>query len=85
MPTPPSDRFWALSLDGAFNAERAALPDSLTPRGGVVSVDRYSAYKRLAKDTELVLSFCWVHVRARLHHDSPRTGRSGGVGRAVAG
>ena len=31
MPTPPSDRFWALSLDGAFNAERAALPDSLTP------------------------------------------------------
>ena len=28
-----------------------------------MSVDRYSAYKRLAKDTELVLSFCWVHVR----------------------
>ena len=34
-----------------------------TVTGGVVSVDRYSAYKRLAKDTELVLSFCWVHVR----------------------
>ena len=33
-----------------------------TVTGGVVSVDRYSAYKRLA-DTELVLSFCWVHVR----------------------
>ena len=31
MPTPPSDRFQALSLDGAFNAERAALPDSLAP------------------------------------------------------
>ena len=29
MPTPPSDRFQALSLAGAFNAERAALPDSL--------------------------------------------------------
>ena len=34
-----------------------------TVTGGVVSVDRYSAYKRLAKDTALVLSFCWVHVR----------------------
>ena len=34
-----------------------------TVTGGVVSVDRFSSYKRLAKDTELVLSFCWVHVR----------------------
>ena len=34
-----------------------------TVTGGVVSVDRYSAYKRLAKDTELELSFCWAHVR----------------------
>ena len=34
-----------------------------TVTGGVVSVDRYSSYKRLAKDTELVLSFCWVHMR----------------------
>ena len=34
-----------------------------TVTGGVVSVDRYSAYKRLAKDTAVVLSFCWVHMR----------------------
>ena len=34
-----------------------------TVTGGVVSVDRYSSYKRLAKDSDLVLSFCWVHVR----------------------
>ena len=31
--------------------------------GGVVSVDRYSSYQRLAKDTALVLSYCWAHVR----------------------
>ena len=31
--------------------------------GGVVSVDRYSSYKRLAKDTALELSYCWAHVR----------------------
>ena len=31
--------------------------------GGIVSVDRYSAYKRLAKDTPLELSYCWAHVR----------------------
>ena len=30
---------------------------------GVVSVDRHASYKRLAKDTELVLSYCWAHVR----------------------
>lgn len=30
---------------------------------GVVSVDRYASYKRLAKDTELELSYCWAHVR----------------------
>ena len=31
MPTPPSDRLQALSLDGAFNADRAALPAALAP------------------------------------------------------
>jgi transposase len=31
--------------------------------GGIVSVDRYSSYKRLAKDTPLELQYCWVHVR----------------------
>ena len=31
MRTPPSDRFQALSLNGACNADRAALPDSLAP------------------------------------------------------
>ena len=28
-----------------------------------MSVDRYSSYKRLAKDTPLELQYCWVHVR----------------------
>ena len=31
--------------------------------GGIVSVDRYSSYKRLAKDTPLELQYCWAHVR----------------------
>ena len=31
MPTPPSDRFRALSLDEACNADRASLPDDLAP------------------------------------------------------
>ena len=55
-----------------------------TVTGGVVSVDRFSSYKRLAKDTELVLSFCWVHVRRdfiTVAHERD----AGGVGRAVAG
>jgi transposase len=31
---------------------------------GIVSVDRYSAYKALLRDAEhLVLAFCWAHVR----------------------
>ena len=34
-----------------------------TVTGGVLSVARFSSYKRLARDTDLVLSFCWVHVR----------------------
>ena len=34
-----------------------------TVTGGMVSVDRYWSYKRLAKDTELELSFCWVRMR----------------------
>ena len=31
--------------------------------GGTVSVDRFSSYQRLAKDTPLQLSYCWAHVR----------------------
>ncbi len=30
---------------------------------GIVSVDRYSAYKVLLKDGRIVLAFCWAHVR----------------------
>ncbi len=30
---------------------------------GILSVDRYSAYKALAKSVAVVLSFCWAHVR----------------------
>ena len=43
------------------------------------------ASSRLAslRDTELVLSFCWVHMRRDFITVAPRTGRSGGVGRAV--
>ena len=31
--------------------------------GGTVSADRYSSYKRLAKDTAVVIAYCWAHVR----------------------
>ena len=31
--------------------------------GGIVSADRYSSYKRLAKDTAVVIAYCWAHVR----------------------
>ncbi|MBF0231526.1 MAG: IS66 family transposase [Desulfamplus sp.] len=30
---------------------------------GILSVDRYSAYKAMAKVMEIVLAFCWAHVR----------------------
>ena len=30
---------------------------------GILSVDRYAAYKPIAKDNILVLAFCWAHVR----------------------
>lgn len=32
-------------------------------REGILSVDRYSAYKALAKRSRLILAFCWAHVR----------------------
>ena len=59
--------FWStevvvFTLDPSRSA-RVPKQHFATVTGGVVSVDRYSSYKRLAKDTELVLSFCWVHVR----------------------
>ena len=31
--------------------------------GGTVSADRYASYKRLAKDTAVVIAYCWAHVR----------------------
>lgn len=30
---------------------------------GILSVDRYSAYKAMAKVLQIVLAFCWAHVR----------------------
>lgn len=30
---------------------------------GILSVDRYSAYKTLLSDGKIVLAFCWAHVR----------------------
>ena len=59
--------FWSaevvvFTLDPTRSA-RVPKQHFATVTGGVVSVDRFSSYKRLAKDTELVLSFCWVHVR----------------------
>lgn len=30
---------------------------------GILSVDRYSAYKAMAKALQIVLAFCWAHVR----------------------
>ena len=59
--------FWSaevvvFTLDPTRSA-RVPKEHFATVTGGVVSVDRFSSYKRLAKDTELVLSFCWVHVR----------------------
>ena len=59
--------FWSaevvvFTLDPTRSA-RVPKQHFATVTGGVVSVDRYSAYKRMAKDTALVLSFCWVHMR----------------------
>ncbi len=31
--------------------------------GGILNVDRYSAYKAIAKAGLFVLAFCWAHVR----------------------
>ncbi len=30
---------------------------------GILSVDRYSAYKKFVKGTSILLAFCWAHVR----------------------
>ena len=30
--------------------------------GGTVSADRYASYKRLAKDTAVVIAYCWAYV-----------------------
>jgi len=30
---------------------------------GILSVDRYSAYKAMAKDINIILAFCWAHIR----------------------
>ena len=62
--------FWSaevvvFTLDPTRSA-RVPKQHFATVTGGVVSVDRFSSYKRLAKDTELVLSFCWVYVAARI-------------------
>jgi len=32
-------------------------------KNGILSVDRYSAYKVLLKDGRILLAFCWAHVR----------------------
>jgi transposase len=32
-------------------------------KSGILSVDRYSAYKVLLKDGSILLAFCWAHVR----------------------
>ena len=32
-------------------------------REGILSVDRYSSYKALAKRSQIILAFCWSHVR----------------------
>ena len=59
--------FWSVevvvfTLDPSRSA-RVPKEHFATVTGGMVSVDRFSSYKRLAKDTGLELSFCWVHVR----------------------
>jgi transposase len=33
------------------------------PSGGTLNVDRYSAYKVIAKSGLFILAFCWAHVR----------------------
>ena len=52
--------FWSAEVVVFTHPTRSArVPKQhfATVTGGVVSVDRFSSYKRLAKDTELVLSF----------------------------
>ena len=62
--------FWStevvvFTLDPTRSA-RVPKQHFATVTEGVVSVDRFSSYKRLAKDTPVVLSFCWVYVAARI-------------------
>ena len=35
---------------------------------GILVVDRYGAYKTMAKSTRIVLAFCWAHVRRDFLH-----------------
>lgn len=49
-------------LDPSRSAQ--VIKDHFSPHAqGIPSVDRYSAYKAMAKVLQIVLAFCWAHVR----------------------
>ena len=48
------DRSRSAEVPRAFFADRA---------DGIISADRYSAYKSLMKDGAVLIAFCWAHVR----------------------
>ena len=49
-------------LDPSRSAQ--VIKDHFSPQAqGILSVDRYSAYKAMAKVLQIGLAFCWAHVR----------------------
>jgi len=56
-----SDRAVAYEVAPSRSSEIAKL--HLGEADGTVSADRFSAYKKLAADCGLELSYCWAHVR----------------------
>ena len=46
-----------------FRSARVIIEHFGDEAKGILSVDRYSAYKAMAKALDIVLAFCWAHVR----------------------
>ena len=74
MPDPPGVVFTYIPSRAGANAERL-----LTGFDGVLQVDGYAGYKRLAKaDREdgepLALAQCWAHCRRKLIDATPKAG-----------
>ena len=58
-----SDDTTLFKISPSRSAVAAADLFGKAPPGTIIVCDRYAAYKKLAKDCDFILAFCWAHVR----------------------